>query len=50
MVRDENSNVEKQQYSMLLCAPASGKIIEIIGINTCIRWVNGEYVNSITIK
>ncbi len=50
MVRDENSNVGKQQYSMLLSAHASGKTIEAIGMNTCIPWANGEDVNSITIK
>ncbi|EOD5226008.1 hypothetical protein ACJXBB_001693 [Vibrio cholerae] len=50
MIRDENSNVGKQQYSMLLSAHASGKTIEAIGMNTCIPWANGEDVNSITIK
>lgn len=50
MIRDENSNVGKQQYSLLLTAYASAKPVEIVGMNSCKRWADGEDVNSIKIK
>ncbi|NRF25922.1 hypothetical protein HRJ45_12290 [Vibrio coralliilyticus] len=49
MIRDENSNVGKQQYSMILSAHASGKTVQVTGSNTCIRWGDGEDVNAIKI-
>ncbi|TQP57169.1 hypothetical protein FLL98_00860 [Vibrio cholerae] len=50
MIRDENSNVGKQQYSLLLTAYASGKPVEIVGMNSCKRWGDGEDVDYIKIK
>jgi hypothetical protein len=49
MIKDENSNSGKLQYSMVLSAHASGKTINITGMNTCTRWGDGEDVNSIKI-
>ncbi|HDZ9494604.1 TPA: hypothetical protein RU013_001315 [Vibrio cholerae] len=50
MIRDENSNVGKQQYSLLLTAYASGKPVDVVGMNSCKRWGDGEDVNTIKIK
>ena len=50
MIKDENSNSGKQQYSMVLSAQASGKIISVTGMNACTRWSDGEDVDSITTK
>ncbi len=49
MIRDENSNSGKQQYSMILAAHASGKKVRVVGMGTCIRWSDGEDVNYIQI-
>lgn len=45
MIRDENSNAGKQQYAMLLAAQASGKRLNVVGLNTCNRWGDGEDVD-----
>lgn len=50
MIKDENSNSVKMQYSMILSAQASGKTINVTGMNTCARWGDGEDVNFIQIK
>ncbi|MDC5850973.1 hypothetical protein OPW32_17395 [Vibrio europaeus] len=50
MIRDENSNSGRLQYSMLLSAQASGKQVSVFGMNTCIRWSDGEDVDSIKVK
>ena len=49
IVRDENSNAGKQQYSMILAAHAAGKTVSVTGMNTYIRWRDGEDVNEIKI-
>ncbi|TDF38551.1 hypothetical protein EYS14_12850 [Alteromonadaceae bacterium M269] len=49
MIKDENSKVGNQQYSMILSAHAAGKRVQIVGMNTCTRWRDGEDVNSITL-
>lgn len=49
MIKDENSNSGKFQYSMVLSAQASGKTIRVTGMNSCTRWGDGEDVNSIQI-
>lgn len=49
IIRDENSNAGKQQYSMILAAHAAGKTVSVVGMNTCIRWGDGEDVNEIVI-
>ena len=50
MIKDENSNSGKLQYSMVLSAQASGKTISVTGMNTCTRWGDGEDVNYIKIS
>ena len=50
MIRDENSNVGKQQYSMILTAYASGKTITVVGANACSRWRDGEDVDFIQLR
>lgn len=49
MIKDENSNAGKLQYSMILSAHASGKTVHVTGMNTCTRWGDGEDVNAIRI-
>lgn len=49
MIKDENSNAGKQQYSMILAAHAAGKTVSVRGMNTCNRWSDGEDVNTIQI-
>jgi hypothetical protein len=49
MVRDENSNTGKGQYAMLLAAKISGKSVTIEGMNSCVRWPDGEDINYILI-
>ncbi len=50
MIKDENSNAGKQQYSMILTAHAAGKTVTVKGMNTCDRWGDGEDVNTIQIR
>lgn len=50
MIRDENSEVGKKQYAMLLAAQASGREIVVQGMNTCLRWNDGEDVNYLQLK
>jgi hypothetical protein len=50
MIRDENSEVGKKQYAMLLTAQASGRNSEVSGMNTCNRWSNGEDVNGLQLR
>lgn len=49
MIRDENSNTGKQQYSLLLSAFASQTKVTVEGMNSCIRWKDGEDVNVIRV-
>lgn len=50
MIKDENSEVGKKQYAMLLAAQASGRNIDVAGMNTCTRWSDGEDVNSLLLR
>lgn len=50
MIKDENSNVGKQQYSMTLAAHATGKTVTVKGMNTCGYWADGENVNTVQIR
>lgn len=47
MIADENSNSGKKQFAMLLAAKASNSTITIVGRNTCVRWNDGEDIDSI---
>jgi hypothetical protein len=47
MVRDENSEVGKKQFAMLLAAKATGARVEITGKNTCLRWGDGEDIDEV---
>lgn len=50
MIKDENSNVGKQQYSMILAAHASGKTVTVSGANACSRWRDGEDVDYMQLR
>jgi hypothetical protein len=50
MVRDENSATGKGQFATLLAAKVAGKAVTIEGLNTCVRWQDGEDINFILIK
>ena len=44
MIRDENSEAGKKQFSMVLAAKMAGATVKVVGANTCTRWVDGEDV------
>lgn len=50
LIRDENSVAGKSQFSQLLAAKMAGKTVTISGLNSCIRWGDGEDINTIIIK
>jgi hypothetical protein len=50
LIKDENSAAGKSQFSQLLAAQMSGKTVTISGSNTCIRWSDGEDINTIVIN
>ncbi|CDU08704.1 conserved hypothetical protein [Vibrio coralliirubri] len=50
LIRDENSIAGKSQFSQLLAAKMAGKTVTISGLNSCIRWGDGEDINTIIIK
>lgn len=45
VLKDENSNVGKQQFAMLLTARAQGSPITVWGAGVCKRWLDDEDVN-----
>ena len=47
MIRDENSTAGKSQLSLLLAAYMSGKKVIVNGSNKCMRWGDGEDVDSV---
>ncbi|RYV04082.1 hypothetical protein SOPP22_01380 [Shewanella sp. OPT22] len=47
MIKDENSETGKKQFSMLLAAKLSGSQIKVTGTGECTRWGDGEDVNGI---
>jgi hypothetical protein len=47
MIKDENSEYGKKQYSMILAAYLSGKIVYIDGDNLCTRWPDGENIKTL---
>ncbi len=49
MIKDENSEVGKKQYAMLLAAHSAGRTIKVSGMGTCTRWGDGEDVNSVVL-
>lgn len=49
LIKDENSNVGKGQYAMLLGARLAGKTVRVVGSNTCTRWGDGEDINYVDI-
>lgn len=49
MIKDENSATGKRQYAQLLAAQISGRTVAVSGMNTCVRWFDGEDVDVITI-
>ena len=49
MIKDENSEVGKKQYAMLLAAHAAGRKILIYGSDKCTRWRDGEDVDSVVL-
>ncbi len=50
MIKDENSEVGKKQYAMVLAAQASGRELTVVGMNSCTRWLDGEDVNWMQLK
>lgn len=50
MIKDENSEVGKKQYALLLTAQASGRELTVVGMDTCTRWADGEDVNWLQLK
>lgn len=50
MIKDENSTAGKQQLMQLLTAYALGTPITVYGTNTCIRWADGEDVDTIVLE
>lgn len=50
MIKDENSNVGKQQMAAFLAAYVAGKTVTIYGTNTCTRWSDGEDVDMVVVN
>ena len=50
MVRDENSSTGKGQFATLLAAKLAGKTVSIQGMNTCVRWGDGEDIEYVLIR
>lgn len=45
MIRDENSAVGRRQLAILMLAHATGQVVTVYGMNSCLRWVDGEDVD-----
>lgn len=48
-IADENSNAGKAQLSALLAAHMAGRSVTVAGSGSCVRWVDGENISSITV-
>jgi hypothetical protein len=42
MIPNENSETGKKLYALLLSAQLAGRVVQIVGTNTCVRWGDGE--------
>jgi hypothetical protein len=49
MISNENSEVGKKQFAMLLTAKATGLRVAITGKNACTRWGDGEDIDEVKI-
>lgn len=47
MIAREDSAVGKRQYAILLAAKIAGKAIYLTGRGTCVRWGDGEDIDTI---
>ena len=50
IIKQEDSEVGKRQYSALLAAKFAGSTVAIVGAETCTRWGDGEDINSVVVK
>ena len=50
IIKNENSASGKRQLTLLLMAQATGKVVNITGYGTCVRWPDGEDINNIIIE
>lgn len=48
MIPNENSETGKKLYAMLLAAQLAGRPVNIVGKNTCVRWGDGEDIQSVS--
>jgi hypothetical protein len=48
MIRSETAQAGKMQYAALLAAQMAGKNVRVFGLNTCVRWGDGEDVDGVT--
>jgi len=49
MIKDENSAAGKRLLAALLTAHSVGRTVQILGANTCTRWVDGEDIDELYI-
>ncbi len=49
MVRAENSEAGKRHFAALLAAKLAGQTVQIVGKNTCLRWVDGEDIEEVAV-
>ena len=49
MIPNENSETGKKLYAMLLAAQLAGRPVSIVGKNTCVRWGDGEDIQSVSL-
>ncbi len=50
MIKDENSEVGKKLYALLLTAKTTDATVRVVGLNTCTRWSDGEDVDWIQLQ
>ena len=50
IIANETSDNGKRLFSMLLAAQAAGRVVQIIGKDTCSRWPDGEDIETIGVN
>lgn len=50
IIRDENSEAGKRQLALLMMARAEKLPVTVVGSGTCMRWPDGEDVNTLIVQ
>ena len=50
VIQNETSDTGKRLFAMLLAAQAGGRVVSILGKDTCSRWADGEDIETVGVN